>query len=157
MSARLNDQHDLLAAENGADGVHASGDGLAESDNVGLDAGPLGAEQTAGSADAGLDLITDEEDVVLLAKSVHLGQVVVVGNDNTGLALDGLNDEGGGVLSMGLQDLFQVGHIVVTDRLAGGGRGGANVGDVRAVVVLGLGIGRQGDGGHLETMLVQAI
>lgn len=150
VSSGLNNQHNLLAAEDGTDGVHASGDGLAESDNVGLDAGPLGAEKSAGTANAGLNLVADEEDVVLLAESVDLGQVVFVGDNNTSLTLNGLNDESGGVLAMGLQNLLQVGHVVVTDRLAGGGRGGANVGDIGAVVVLGFGVGGQSNGGHLD-------
>lgn len=149
MSTGLDDQHDLLAAQDSADGVHAAGDGLSKSNHVRLNACPLRAEHAAGSANTGLDLVTDEEDVVLLADGVDLCEVVIVGNNNTSLALDGLYDEGGGILAMGLQNLLQVGHVVVADGLASGRRGGANVGDIRAIVVLGLGVGGQSDGGHL--------
>lgn len=149
MGAGLNDAHNLLAAEDGGDGVHAARDGLAEGDHVGLDASPLGAEHLAGAANASLDLVGNEDDVVLLAEGLDLGEVVFSGDHDTSLTLDGLDDDGGRVLAVGLEDLFNVADIVVSDGLAGGGRGGANVGDVGAIVVLGLGVGGEGDGGHL--------
>lgn len=150
VGAGLNNTHNLLAGKNGTDRVHAARNGLAKSDHVGLDARPLGAEHAAGTANTGLNLVGNENDVVLLAESLNLGEVVVIGDHDTSLTLNGLNDEGGSLLAVGLEDLFNIGDVIVSDGLAGGRRGGTNVGDVGAIVVLGLGVGGEGDGGHLE-------
>ena len=150
VGAGLDNAHNLLAGENGADGVHAARNGLAKSDHVGLDARPLGAEHAAGAANASLNLVGNENDVVLLAESLNLGEVVVIGDHDTSLTLNGLNDDGGSLLAVGLEDLFNVGDVVVSDGLASGRRGGTNVGDVGAIVVLGLWVGGECDGGHLE-------
>lgn len=154
VGAGLDDQHDLLAAEDAAHGVETARDGLAEGDEVGLDVGPLGAEHTASSADTGLDLVADEEDVVLGAESLDLLEVTLIGDDDTGLTLDGLADEGSGLLAVGLKNLLKIGNVVVSDGLAGGGVESANVGDIGTVVGLGLGVDGESDGGHLGILLV---
>lgn len=147
--ARLDDHHDLLAAKDCADRVHATGNGLAEGDHVGLDAGPFGAQHLTGAANTSLDFVGNEQHIVLGAERLHLGQIVLVGNHDTSLALDGLDDESGSVLAVGIEYLFDIGDIVVSNGLAGGGRRSANVGNIRTVVVLGLGVGREGNGSHL--------
>lgn len=149
VSTRLNDHHDLLAAEHSTDRVHATGDGLAKGDHVRLDASPLGAKHTTSTADTSLDLVTDQENVVLLAKLLNTCEVVLLGNDDTGLALDGLNDESGCVAAMCLEDSLEILHVVVADSLATHGARSADVGNVWSVVVFGLGVSRQSDGGHL--------
>lgn len=106
MRTRLNDHHDILAAKHGTDGVHAARDGLAKRDHIRLDAGPLGAQHAAGAANTSLDLIADEENVVLLAEGLDLGEVVLIGDHNTGLALNGFDNESGGVLAVGLEDFL---------------------------------------------------
>lgn len=145
----LDNAKDVLVGENGRDGVHTTGDGLSEGDHVGLDASPVRGKHLTSSADTGLDLISNEENVVLLAKSVGLGEVVLIGDNDTSLTLDGLDEESSGLLAVGLEDLLKVSNVVVSDGLAGGGRSGANVGDVRSVVVARLGVGGESDGSHL--------
>lgn len=140
MGAGLDNEHDLLAAENTAHGVETTGDGLAEGDHVGLDVGPLGAEHATSSADTSLDLVADEEDVVLLAKLLDIGEVVLIGDNDTGLTLDGLADEGSGLLAVLLENLPQVLNVVVSNMLSGGRVDRADVGDIRSVVVSRLGV-----------------
>ena len=45
---------------------------LAERDNIGFSAVPLGGEQLASAPEAGLDLIGDEKNVIFLADSLSL-------------------------------------------------------------------------------------
>jgi hypothetical protein len=54
---------------------------------------------------------------VLIAEGTDFAQVAVVGNYDTGLALDGLDQEGCRVLSVYLQCLSQIINVVVADRL----------------------------------------
>ncbi|KAI6751061.1 hypothetical protein HG530_013975 [Fusarium avenaceum] len=105
VSTRLDDHHDLLAAEDAAHGVHTARDGLSKSDKVGLDVGPLGAEHASSSADASLDLVADEQNVVLGAESLNLGEIILVGDNDTGLTLNGLADESGSLLLGNALDL----------------------------------------------------
>lgn len=155
VSARLDRQHDILAAKHARDGVHAAGDGLAQEHHIGLDAGPFVAEQLAGAGDARLDLVADEEDVVFCAEFAELGEVSVVGYDDAGFALDGLDEEGGDLGPVGLEGCADGGDVVEGDGFAGYGAGGADVGEVGAVVVAGFGVRGHGDGCELwEVVLV---
>lgn len=52
--------------------------------------------EPAGGADAGLDLVDDEEDVVLLGEGAQLAEEVGAGVVVAALALDGLDDDGRG-------------------------------------------------------------
>lgn len=119
VSAGLNNKHDFLAAHDSTDGVHAARDGLAQSYHVRFDASPLGAEHATSSANAGLDLVTDEQDVVLLAEIVDLLQVVLIGDHDTSLTLNRLDQEGSGILAMSLENLLEVSNVVESDGLAG--------------------------------------
>ena len=64
----------------------------------------LAGEEAAGAAEAGLDLVGDEQRAVLAAQPLRLVQVAVVRQVDA-LALDRLEDEGGDVA--GLQRALQ--------------------------------------------------
>lgn len=139
--AGVDDAHDVVVGEDGADGVDAAGDGLSEDEQVGLDvfgltlavalarAGAAGGEQGSGPGDAGLDLIGHEQDVGRLAEGVGLLDVAFAGHIDTGLPLDGLDKEAGhiGVL----QCLFQRADVVVGNDLEARGEGAESTGGVR--------------------------
>jgi len=154
VSARLDGEHNLLLAENSRDRVHATTDGLAEEDKVGLDATPLVAEHLTSTGNASLDLVTDHENVVLVTQLAYFSEIVLVGHNNTSFALDRLDQESSSVLAVLLKDLLEIAHVVVTDRLVVGRVRGANVRQVRAVVVSGLRVGGHGDGSELRYALV---
>lgn len=142
MSARLDSKHHIFAAQHAGHGVHATGDGLAQQHHVRLDAAPLVAEQLAGAGNTGLNLIADQQDVVLVAQGSGLLQVILVGDNNACLALNGLHQEGGEVGTRLLEGLPQGGLIVVGDRLVRSGNGAADTGQVRAIVLARLGVRR---------------
>ena len=77
--------------------IVAARQGLADQSNVGFYALVLLGQQCAGAAEPGLDLVEDQHDVVAGAKLTHLGEIACRWNDDTGLALDGLGEEGHGV------------------------------------------------------------
>lgn len=150
VGAGLDGQHDVAGAEDAGDGVHAAGEGLAEEDEVGLDAGGvLVAEELAGAGDAGLDLVADEQDVVFGAQGARVGEVAGGGDDDAGFALDRLDEEGGGAGAVGVEGGGEGGDVVVWEPAFGGGAGGTDVGKVGAVVVAGFGVGGHGDCGEL--------
>lgn len=60
VGARLNNQHGILAAKNTSDWIQTSRDSLADSDDIGLDVGPLGTKHASSSADASLDLVANK-------------------------------------------------------------------------------------------------
>ena len=69
--------HDLVAAADGAGG-QAAGQRLGQRDHVGHDAEAL-HRAAGGDADAGLDLVEDEHDAVLLGDLAHRLQVAGLG------------------------------------------------------------------------------
>ena len=69
----------------------------------------LAGEETAGAAEAGLDLVGDEQRAVLAAQPLRLREIAVVGHVDA-LALDRLDDEGGDVAAS--QRALQRGEIV---------------------------------------------
>ena len=147
--ARLDREHDPARRQHARDGVHAAGDGLAEQDHVRLDAAPLVAQQLAGAGDAGLDLVADEQDVVLLAQLLHFAQVAVRRHDDACFALDRLDDEGGCARAVCFESCGEARRVVEEDFLARSRTDGAEVGDEGAVVDARLGVGRHCDGGEL--------
>lgn len=128
VGARLDGEHDVLATQDAGHGVHAAGDGLAQQHQVGLDAAPLVAQELAGAGDAGLDLVADQQGVVLVAQRAGFAQVVVVRDDDAGLALDGLDEEGGDIGAGVLECLAQRSLVVVLERLVGARDVAADVG-----------------------------
>lgn len=149
MGTGLDREHDVLAAEHTRDGVHTTGDGLAQQDQIGLDSAPLVTQQLTRAGDTGLDLVADQEYIVLVAQSASLLQVILVRNDNTSLALNRLNQEGGQVGAGRLKGLAQSSLVIVGDGLLGAGDGAPDTGEVGPVVLTGLRVGGQRDGGEL--------
>ena len=105
---------DGVAAEGGAVRARgkqlrclATGDGRADGqspaqpfghgDHVRQDAFVLKGKKVAGAADAGLDLVGDEEDAVGVAKFPHRCEETFWCGDDPRFALDGLQDDRGGV------------------------------------------------------------
>lgn len=154
VSARLDSEHNLLLAENSRDWVHATTDGLAEKDKIGLNATPLVAQHLASTGNSSLNLVTDHEDVVLVTQLAYFSEVVLIRYDNTSLTLNWLDKESSSVLTVLLKNLLEVAHVVVADRLVVGRVRGADVGQVRTVVVSGLRVCGHGDGSELRYELV---
>lgn len=94
MGTGLHREHDVLLAEHTGHGVHSSRDGLSEQDQVGLDAAPLVAQKLASTGNAGLDLVADEQDVVLVAQSAGFLEVLYIWYNDTSLTLNRLDQEG---------------------------------------------------------------
>ena len=67
VDAGREDVHHLVPREERGDGVEAAGERLADGDAVGPDALVLEREQLAGAAEAGLDLVEDQQHAVLVA------------------------------------------------------------------------------------------
>lgn len=141
----LDAKHDLVVGEDSRDRVDTAGQGLAEKENIGLDIIVVDAEQLASAGKTGLDLVGDHEDVVLLAELRDLLEVSLIGNHDTGLTLDGLDQEGGNVLAVVLEDVLEILDVVVADGAAGLGVDRTNVREVGAEANASIGIGRHGD------------
>src|SRR6185295_7182344 len=84
---------DPLADEDAAERHVPGGDALGEGDHVGLDAVALRGPPLSGSAEAGDDLVRDEEDVVLLAQRADGTPVALGRRDHATGADDGLAEE----------------------------------------------------------------
>ena len=78
---------------------HAAAEPLAERQDVGLHARVLVRAEAAGAADAGLDLVEDQQHAALAGERAQRDEVVVVGRDHAGLALDRLEHDGDGALA----------------------------------------------------------
>jgi hypothetical protein len=86
---------------------------------------------------------------MLVAQRASLLQVIFVGNDNASLALNGLDQEGGQVRAGRFKGLTQSGLVIVGDGLLGAGDGAPDTGEVGSVVLTGLRVRGQRDGGEL--------
>ena len=73
---------------------HAAADAFAERHDVGLDAGVLVVEQLSGPAHAGLDLVDDQQQAVLLGQRAQLLQELIGRRPHAGFALDRLQHHG---------------------------------------------------------------
>ncbi len=144
MVAGGEDAEDLAGAEDGGDGVEAAGEGFADDADVGADAFVLEGEELAGAAEAGLDLVAHEEDVVFVADLPECGEVAGGRNDDAGLALDGFYEECDCVVGDGRADGFGVAE---GDLAEAGGKG------AEAALVLGFGgEADDGDGAAVEVI-----
>ena len=77
---------------------HAAGERLRGGDQVRDDAVVLAREHRAGPAEAGLDLVGDEHDAVLVSELLDRLEVPGRRHDEAALALDRLGDDGGDVV-----------------------------------------------------------
>lgn len=75
---------------------------------------------------------------MLVTQGTGFLQVILVGDDNTGLTLDGLDQEGSQIRASGLKCLTKGGLVIVGDGLLGAGDGASDTGEVRAIVLAGL-------------------
>ena len=96
--ARADDAEHVGVADDGREGQDAAAEGLAEQVQVGHDALAVARERLADPAEAGLDLVGDEEHVAALGDLAHGAEVALRRHDDAGLALHGLDQHGGGVL-----------------------------------------------------------
>lgn len=149
VGTRFNGEHDVLAAQHTGHGIHAARDSLAQQDHVGLNAAPLVAEKLSSASNTGLDLITDQKGIVLVAKSTGFLQVVLIRDDNAGLSLNGFDQEGGEVGAGLLESLAQSGLVIVGDGTVRSGDVASNSGEVGTVVLPRLGVGRKRNGSEL--------
>lgn len=140
VSTRFDGEHNILTAQNTRDGIHSTRNGLAQQHQIGLDAAPLVAEKLTSAGNTRLDLIADQESIVLIAQGSRLLQVVLIWDDDAGLTLDGLNQEGRQVGACLLKGLPQSGLVVVCDGLISAGDVATDAGEVRTIVVTRLGV-----------------
>jgi len=117
--ARPQQAQHLAVGQHGRDGVEAAAERLAQRDHVRPDAFVVAAQQRAGAAEAGLNLIGDEQDVVGGANLGRALQVARRGHAHAPFALDRLDQEGDGV---GRDGLFQRVGVIVRDHDEAGGQ-----------------------------------
>ena len=86
--------HDFISGHEGTEG-QAAADGLAHDDAVRDDIVMLNGEELACAVEGLLDLLTDKEDAMLSAKLVELLHENRMGRENSGVALNRLNHDGG--------------------------------------------------------------
>jgi hypothetical protein len=92
------------------------GQHLGHRHQVGLQVEHVGAEALAQAAEAGDDLVGDEQDVVLLQHRLHAGEVARRRDDHAAGALHRLGDEGAdGLGAFGRDQRFQLGHQPVDE------------------------------------------
>ena len=86
----------LLGGEQAAE-REAAADALGDRHDVGRDAGPLMREQLAGAADAGLHLVEDQQQAVLVAQRPQPPQELGRRDIDAALALHRLDHDAGGL------------------------------------------------------------
>ena len=95
--AGTDDPEDVLVRDDGREGQDAAAQRLAEQVHVGHDALAVAREGRADAAETRLDLVGDEEDVVPRADLAHRREVALRRDDDARLALDRLEEHGGGL------------------------------------------------------------
>ena len=115
---------DALAADHAAHRHDAGGHALGEGDHVGDDAVALGGEGVAEPAEAGDDLVEDQQDAVLVADRAQPLQIALRRRQHRGRAGHRLDDDGGdGGVAVQRDDALQlVGQMRAPFRLALGER-----------------------------------
>lgn len=119
----------------GADG-EAAAEGLGHGKGVGLDVVVLPAEPAAGAPDAALDFVAEQEQSALVAELAEAAHEFGGGGEDAAFALDGFDEDGGGLGGEGRADGVEVVEVGVGEagdqglepvlvlRLAGGGHRG---------------------------------
>ena len=106
----------LAAGDGRADG-QSPAQAFGHGDHVRQDAFVLESEEIAGAADAGLDLVGDEEDPVGIAKFPHRFDEALRRGDDSRFALDGLQDDRGGVARVLLHQGLECLDVAVREEL----------------------------------------
>ena len=126
---------DLFAQQHGTDGQTAA-QALGQGNDVRLEVVVLAAQEGAGAAHAGLHLVHDEDQVLLVTELAHSLHIIGVQRHDAALALDEFQHDGAGVAvhqllqrldipRRGVQEpLIEGAEIVVEHLLTGGGQGG---------------------------------
>ncbi len=96
MLARLDHTEDVAVRHDRGQGQDAATERLAEQVDVGHDAVAVARERLAHAGEPGLDLVGDEQHVVARADLAHRAQVALGRQHDAGLALDRLDQHGGG-------------------------------------------------------------
>ena len=111
--------HDGLTGDDGADGDVSAGEGLGDAEDVRFNPiEMLECEPFAGSAEAALDFIEDEDGAVGFAESLG-GAEEFFGDHFAGFSLDGFDDEAGDILAG--EGLLEGGNVVEGDLDGAGG------------------------------------
>ncbi len=99
-----------------------AGQALPEHEDVRPGVGELGCEEAAGAAEAGDDLVEDEDDVVPVAQGPERREVVVRRDHDAGGHQDRLGDQGGDRLGA-----FELDHLLDEPDVGGADLGGIDV------------------------------
>jgi len=94
MVAGTEDVHHLVVGEHAGDRVEAARERLADDRDVRPDSLVLVGEELAGAAEAGLDLVADEQRVALAGQIAQRRQVALARDDHAPLTLDRLDQDG---------------------------------------------------------------
>ena len=92
--------HDVRTSRDGGDDESAT-DALGSGDEVGDDTEVLGSVVRTGAHDARLDLVRNIDDSVVVTPLLESGEVTIRGDDESALALDGLDHETGQIRCAG--------------------------------------------------------
>ncbi len=138
----------LFGAEHGTHG-DAAGERLGQRGDVGPDAVVLVGEPLAGAAEAGLNLIDEQESAGGVAEGAARGEELLADRVDATLALDGLDADGAEFAAVaGGELLLEVVDVVEGDELDAGDQG------IEGLAVLGFVGGRdRAHGAAMEAML----
>ena len=115
MLAGKDGEHNLVIGQNCRYGKGAAGKGFADGDHIRADALVVAGEHFACAADAGLYLIGNKKDIVLVAEVIAGLEVAVRRDIYAGLSLDGLYQHCAHLVAFFFQDLAEGVNIVVGD------------------------------------------
>src|SRR5690606_3603297 len=100
----------LAAHDDHREGQAEAAEGFGQGDDVRLDAHLLEAEEGAGAAATGLDVVDDQQHVVLAADLFQLAHPVGGGRVQAAFALDHFDDHGGGLVHAAARVAEQLVH-----------------------------------------------
>jgi len=145
--------HDVGAAAEGSDG-EASADDLAHGGEVGGEGFEF-LDAALGEAEAGHDLVEDEEGAVFGGEVAEELEVSGLGEDEAGVGGVGLDDDGGDLVSHGGEGFLETFDVVVgeDDGFVGEGFGDAG----RVWFAAGEGPGASGDEEGVDVAVVAAV
>jgi hypothetical protein len=98
MAARGENLHDLRIGDNGRDGENTSAQGFSEAHYIGSGIFVVPGEAFSGPAKACLYFVEYQKNAPGLADFSQFGQIALPGHDDTGFALDGLDQDSDGIV-----------------------------------------------------------